>query len=137
MPEIKEYPCPNCGGQLAFDSSLQKMKCTSCDSTFEVEDAESYAKCKNQEDDLTWNREDETFSDNDNLSVFTCKSCGGEILQEKDDISSSCPYCGNAIVNTGKFCSECGKPKKSSFCPECGKEVPAGSKFCPSCGKQL
>lgn len=102
MPEIKEYPCPNCGGQLAFDSSLQKMKCTSCDSTFEVEDAESYAKCKNQEDDLTWNREDETFSDNDNLSVFTCKSCGGEILQEKDDISSSCPYCGNAIVNTGK-----------------------------------
>lgn len=44
--------------------------------------------------------------------------------------------CGHS-GNTGKFCSECGKPKKSSFCPECGKEVPAGSKFCPSCGKQL
>ena len=66
--------------------------------------------------------------------------------------------CGH--VNTGKFCSECGKPKPEpaewtcecghvntgKFCPECGKPRPAAEwtcecghvntgKFCSECGK--
>ncbi|MCL2883513.1 MAG: hypothetical protein FWF30_03485, partial [Coriobacteriia bacterium] len=33
---VMTYKCPNCGGRLEFDSSLQEMKCPYCDSTFEV-----------------------------------------------------------------------------------------------------
>ena len=44
--------------------------------------------------------------------------------------------CGN--VNTGNFCSECGKPKpaaqKKRFCTNCGAELSADAKFCPECG---
>ena len=44
--------------------------------------------------------------------------------------------CGN--VNTGNFCSECGKPKpaapKKRFCTNCGTELSADAKFCPECG---
>ena len=31
MGEIQEYKCPCCGGGIAFDSNVQKMKCPYCD----------------------------------------------------------------------------------------------------------
>ena len=37
MADIMEYKCPNCGGAVNFDSSVQKMKCPYCDSEFEME----------------------------------------------------------------------------------------------------
>ena len=45
-----------------------------------------------------------------------------------------CPKCGRK--NTGKFCPDCGsaKPAGDWFCPECGHKNPAGTKFCPECG---
>lgn len=67
--------------------------------------------------------------------------------------------CGCGTVNTGKFCSECGKPAPAAgwvcecgtkntgkFCSECGKPAPAAEwlctcgakntgKFCSECGK--
>ena len=57
--------------------------------------------------------------------------------------------CACGTVNTGAFCSECGKPKpadgwkcecgavnKGKFCPECGKPKPAGAPLyrCDKCG---
>lgn len=41
--------------------------------------------------------------------------------------------CECGAVNTGKFCSECGKPKKTDWTCECGT-VNSG-KFCSNCGK--
>lgn len=56
--------------------------------------------------------------------------------------------CSCGAVNTGKFCSECGKPRdegwvctcgtinKGKFCIECGKKKPAGAPLyqCDKCG---
>ena len=57
--------------------------------------------------------------------------------------------CGCGAVNTGKFCSECGKPKpednswvcscgsknSGKFCPECGKAKPDSTQIkCDKCG---
>ena len=40
--------------------------------------------------------------------------------------------------NTGKFCGECGKGKKTTKkCPNCGKENEENSKFCNECGTKL
>lgn len=46
--------------------------------------------------------------------------------------------CGTA--NTGKFCSNCGKPKPAGpTCSKCGYEVEGATapKFCPECGNQF
>lgn len=46
--------------------------------------------------------------------------------------------CECGAVNTGKFCSECGKPKVAKkFCTGCGKEIAEGAKFCGECGQKV
>ena len=61
------------------------------------------------------------------------------ILPLLDELSPAAAACG--AVNTGKFCSECGKPKPAGMpkykCDKCGWEPadPAHPpKFCPECG---
>ena len=103
MAVLQEYKCPCCGGAIAFDSSLQKMKCGYCDTEFEMETLEKYdEELKNEvPDDMTWNnaagsewQEGET----DDLVSYVCKSCGGEIICDKDTAATSCPFCGNPVV---------------------------------------
>ena len=44
--------------------------------------------------------------------------------------------CGQ--TNSGKFCSNCGKPRPSvKYCPNCGAKVAEGAKFCSDCGQKL
>lgn len=52
--------------------------------------------------------------------------------------------CTCGTMNTGKFCTECGKSKeevvvtpKENVCPKCGTKVSEGAKFCPECGEKL
>ena len=51
MAALQEYKCPCCGGAIAFDSSVQKMKCPYCDTEFDVEtirqQAEAVLLCQN------------------------------------------------------------------------------------------
>ena len=46
--------------------------------------------------------------------------------------------CECGATNSGKFCSNCGKPKpeapKGRFCTNCGAQLAEGAKFCPECG---
>lgn len=46
--------------------------------------------------------------------------------------------CSCGTENTGKFCSECGKPRpQGSTCPKCGWHSEEAVKFCPECGAKL
>ena len=39
----------------------------------------------------------------DDISVLSCNSCGGEIVCEDTTASATCPYCGNPVVLKGKL----------------------------------
>ena len=101
MSDLKEFKCPNCGGILEFDAKTQKMKCPYCDGTFDPD-------LFNDEIDFTV--DGEQWNDSD-LVMYTCNSCGGTIMADKDTAASSCPYCGNPVVMTGNV-SGIYKPKK-------------------------
>jgi len=48
--------------------------------------------------------------------------------------------CSCGAVNTGKFCTNCGKPKPAAAaCPKCGYQYDASNppKFCPNCGNPI
>ncbi len=46
--------------------------------------------------------------------------------------------CSCGTVNTGNFCSNCGSKKpQDGKCPKCGAAVTPGAKFCNECGEKL
>ena len=108
MAGIQEYKCPCCGGAIAFDSTLQKMKCPYCDTEFEMETLASYdSEWKNdQADDMRWEEtagEEWQEGEAGGLCSYVCRSCGGEIACDENTAASSCPFCGNPVVMTGRL----------------------------------
>lgn len=106
---ILEYKCPCCGGVIEFNSKLQKMKCPYCDTEFDVETLKDYdeaLKGDKADDDINWQEsEAREWSDEetDGMSVYVCKSCGGEIIADDTTGATACPFCGNPVVIMGKF----------------------------------
>lgn len=108
MADVLEYKCPCCGGAIAFDSQLQKMKCPFCDTEFETETLKQLdEELKNEpQDDLRWNETPNTDweeGEKSTLRQYVCNSCGGEILTEETTAATSCPFCGNAVVLTDRL----------------------------------
>ena len=110
MNDIHEYKCPACGGAVEFDSATQKMLCPFCGSSYEVSDftTEAEEADKNGSENVNsqgfemggygW-QEGET----EGMRVYSCNSCGGEIVGDANLGATKCPYCDNQIVMTGQF----------------------------------
>jgi len=110
MSEIREYKCPCCSGKLEFSSDVQKMKCPFCESEFDMETVQDYNDQLNatsgKEDDMNWSdTPDNSWSDSDaaSFNVYSCKSCGGEIIADETTGATKCPYCDNPVVLSGQF----------------------------------
>ncbi len=107
MSDLFEYKCPNCGGAIEFDTATQKMKCPYCDSEFDVETLKNMdARLEEQApDEFKWDSSSgvEEWSENDGMSVFVCKSCGGQIVGDENTAATSCPFCGNPVVMSGRL----------------------------------
>ena len=108
MSDLQEYKCPCCGGAISFDSTLQKLKCPFCDTEFEIDTLKSYDEDLKQDsgDDLVWQEMPGTewaAGEEENLSLYVCKSCGGEIIGDRNMAATSCPYCGNNVVVPTQF----------------------------------
>ena len=108
MAVLQEFKCPCCDGAIEFDSTLQKMKCPYCGSEFEMEALQAYdAELNGQpSENMTWDtmagaqwQEGET----EGLRVYTCNTCGGEIVADETTGASECPFCGNPVIMTGQF----------------------------------
>ena len=104
--------CKNCAAPLVFDPATQRVVCRSCGSSFTAEEVESAAKAFSEdkhavdanevyglngekEDDLSFDEIKEEFID---CYIYTCSSCGGEIIINGTDTSTQCIYCGSPNV---------------------------------------
>ena len=111
MAELQEYKCPCCGGAIAFDSTLQKMKCPYCDTEFEMETLAGYdsALKDDRADQMEWDLsggESWQEGEAEGLRTYVCKSCGGEIACDENTAATSCPYCGNPVVLMGQLAGD-------------------------------
>lgn len=106
-PNIIEYKCPCCGGNVEFDSTTQLMKCPFCDTTFDpVALKEKDEVLENEQpDEMHWETQAESWTDEDSeeLDLYSCKSCGGEIIAGKTTGATHCPFCGNPVVLVSRF----------------------------------
>lgn len=105
-----QYKCPCCGGYIAFDSTLGKLKCPYCDTEFDPDTLKSYDECLKQDapDDMNWESDDEgaRFDEDEGMNVYCCASCGGEIITDETTAASSCPYCGNPVIFKSQLSGE-------------------------------
>ncbi|MDO5425821.1 MAG: TFIIB-type zinc ribbon-containing protein [Eubacteriales bacterium] len=86
------YKCPNCGGELRFDPATQKYKCAYCLSYFDDVEEEQEA----QESARTEEAVHEAV-------VYTCPSCGAEIVTDSTTAATFCYYCHNPVVLEGRL----------------------------------
>ena len=104
MAEIIEYKCPNCSGAIAFDSSIQKMKCPYCDSELEMDSLKKLDEELTDlpaSEDLSWEKSDSNQwqeEEADQMRVYACESCGGQLVTDETTAATSCPYCDNPVV---------------------------------------
>ncbi len=110
---MQEFICPNCGGKMAFDSHFQKMRCPFCDSLADMDEVEAMAGKDASampedipEDQMDWETEpgqEWADGENDGMHVYTCQSCGGEIVADQHTGATSCPFCDSPVILTKQF----------------------------------
>ncbi|SKC66154.1 DNA-directed RNA polymerase, subunit RPC12/RpoP, contains C4-type Zn-finger [[Eubacterium] yurii] len=108
MSELLDYKCPSCGGSIEFNSSTQNMKCPYCGSEFNVNTLKDMDKGISDEvsqEDLEWKKNFNEWSgeETQDMSVYRCESCGGEIIADDTTSATMCPYCGANVVIKGQF----------------------------------
>lgn len=103
MSTVTEQKCPCCGGAVEFNVGVQKLKCPFCDTEFEITDMPQAEV--NTAEPINWNSQATQWGagELDGVSVYSCKSCGGEIVADAATGATSCPYCGNQVVMKGQF----------------------------------
>ena len=108
MAVLQEFKCPNCDGAIEFDAKLQSMKCPYCDAEFEMAALQEYQKELDAipQENMTWDTAAGAQwqeGEEDGLRVYTCNTCGGEIVADETTGATECPFCGNPVIMTGQF----------------------------------
>ena len=108
MDTMLQYKCPSCGGALNFDSALQKVKCPYCDTEFEMETLKELDEALKAQpaEDMSWQSSaggQWQADEEESLISYICQSCGGEIVADANTAATSCPFCSNPVVITGRL----------------------------------
>jgi DNA-directed RNA polymerase subunit RPC12/RpoP len=106
MPALLEYKCPNCAGAIAFDSATQQMECPFCGASFTMEALKAMDDGLNgAQRELSWDVPEGEWGqgETEGMAVYSCQSCGGEIVADPTTAATKCPYCDNPVVMKGQF----------------------------------
>ena len=100
---LHEYECPACGGAMEFNPKSQKLKCPFCDSEFDVKDYVANHNSNSTGESAENYQTQSTDEENNEMFIYSCGSCGGEILATESLGSMKCPFCSNNVVVKEKF----------------------------------
>ena len=88
--------CKNCGRPVKFDPASQKLTCDFCGSSFyptSIKDPSREILEEIEPEKI--HKAHDRYMD---CYVHTCNSCGGEIVINGQDVSTTCIYCGSPSV---------------------------------------
>ena len=120
--QVTNYQCPACTGPLHFVGASGKLECDYCGSSYEVAEIEALyaekeekaaavteAERQKEQQQAAGNEWDTSGLDDDwgneieGMKVYSCPSCGAELICEETTAATACPYCGNPTVVPGQF----------------------------------
>lgn len=92
--------CKNCGGPLIFEPSNGRMSCRTCGSSFDVNEIEITDRALLEQ--IKALSAKEVFGTDEagyyDCNVYTCSSCGGDVIINNTEASTYCMFCGNPTV---------------------------------------
>jgi len=119
---VVQYKCPNCGADMAFDSTTGMLRCGSCGRTDNIEKmaggnnssedgntsyemdeedkkASNSAFEKDYEDasDTDEPSNHSTFAENEVLE-YHCNNCGAVLITDAQTTATTCSFCGAGVV---------------------------------------
>jgi len=105
MADNLEHKCPSCGASLTFDIRTQKIRCTYCGCEFTADDlVEDEGNLSEEAIDIGLPTDaGKQWGESDDVSEYSCESCGGEIYTDANTSATVCPYCGNAVILKGRL----------------------------------
>ena len=94
--KITAIYCPNCGAPASFDIPSQRYLCGYCGGKVGISEAVEQKRGfrKIQREKIRESLKDFQLSD------VTCDSCGAQIVIEKNEALSTCPFCGKSLVRS-------------------------------------
>ena len=108
--EIQSYKCPNCGGGLVFDPKTQKFKCEYCLSAFTEETLKEMEEAARESEEASKpggmpeaEKIESQKQAESKMVLYTCPSCGAEIVAQETTASTYCCYCHNPVVLSGSL----------------------------------
>ena len=131
--QVTNYQCPACTGPLHYSAKSGKLECDYCGSSFDVAEIEAlYARKEAEAAAATqaadakaeaaqaakdeaaeaaaasggWDTSDlsrDWGAEADGLRVYSCPSCGAELICDQSTAATACPYCGNPAIVPGQF----------------------------------
>lgn len=131
--QVTNYQCPACTGPLHYSAKSGKLACDYCGSSFDVAEIEALYARKEAEAAAAkqaadakaeaaqaakaeaaeaaaasggWDTSDlsrDWGAEVDGLRVYSCPSCGAELICDQSTAATACPYCGNPAIVPGQF----------------------------------
>lgn len=131
--QVTNYQCPACTGPLHYSAKSGKLACDYCGSSFDVAEIEALYARKETEAAAAkqaadakaeaaqaakaeaaeaaaasggWDTSDlsrDWGAEADGLRVYSCPSCGAELICDQSTAATACPYCGNPAIVPGQF----------------------------------
>jgi len=122
--EAIQYKCPNCGGGLEYKADRQKFGCDFCLSEFTEQEVKEIFR-DNESVDLTQNVRENISADNEFAggNLYSCSSCGAEIMSDANTAATFCVYCHNPVILTGRLSGDYRPNKIVPFVIEKNKAI--------------
>jgi DNA-directed RNA polymerase subunit RPC12/RpoP len=108
---VIQYKCPNCGADMAYDSTTGMLHCDSCGRNDSIdsfpkpdqtENNQEYrqhtAKDQFEEEDSSDNSGSSHNFDENEIVEYHCKNCGAVLITDKDTTATTCSFCGAGVV---------------------------------------
>lgn len=104
---MQNYSCKNCGAELFWDTKAGCLKCQYCDMEYKPEEFDDKTISEEPVSEPEIVEQEYTNVDlTEDMVVYRCDTCGGEVVALKTTMATICPYCSEAISITSKSVGE-------------------------------
>lgn len=118
--DVKQYKCPNCDAELKFNPDKQKFCCEFCLSEFTTQQVNEMLSQKREKADDQKKNEQKAQQEpkpqsaeearrmkqqkefEESTRLYSCPSCGAEIVSDMNTAASFCYYCHNPVILKGR-----------------------------------